>query len=78
MFQTSQLAGAILMIIGVLMSIIGGVLTMKDNVCSCPLSPGPFHAVVIPVIDSVLLYLGIFVCIFGTILFVVKYFGKKR
>lgn len=76
-FQIHQLVGAIVMIISIMMAIIGGIWTMNDSICNCPITPGPVHLIVIPIIDSVLLYLGISVSISGMIFFIVNYFRKK-
>jgi hypothetical protein len=65
------------MIIGIMMAMIGGVLTMNDSMCHCPPTPGPVHIIVIPILDGMLFYMGIAVSIFGMAIFVASYFRKR-
>lgn len=72
-----QLVGSVMMIIGIMMAMIGGVLTMNESMCNCPSTPGPVHAVIVPVLDGMLLCIGIVVSIAGMAIFVTSYFRKK-
>ncbi|MDH2907978.1 MAG: hypothetical protein PXX83_07795 [Candidatus Nitrosotalea sp.] len=77
MFQLHQLVGSVMMIIGIMMAMVGGVLMMNDGICNCPSTPGPVHVVIVPVLDGMLLYMGIVVSIAGMAIFVTIYFRKK-
>ncbi|MGI0087862.1 MAG: hypothetical protein ACREBI_07855 [Nitrosotalea sp.] len=82
MSKTTQLVGIVIMIVGVIMAVFGSMLIMNSSECYCPPvpdgSPHPYSIPVIPVIDYVLLYLGISVSIFGIIIFVTSYFRKNE
>ncbi len=66
-----------MMIIGIMMAMIGGVLTMNDGICNCPSTPGPVRVIVIPILDGMLFYMGIAVSIFGIAITVASYFRKR-
>jgi len=66
-----------MMIIGIMMAMVGGVLTINDSVCNCPPTLGPVHIIIIPILDGILLYMGIVVSISGIAIIVASYFRKK-